>query len=254
MTIYIPPEDISKKNHIITSADKAHYLLTVMRCKSGDVITVIDGRGKFYKSKIQNIRNGSVVIDILEQISIDTESPFNLILCQSIIKGDKMDLVIQKSTELGIKMVIPLITERVIVRDTRKLKRWQKIAEEASEQCGRAVIPMVSEPVKIEQFLSSQGKSGLIFWEEGGKTLSNAFRELIPTEESRFAFKQENKPFYILIGPEGGLTAGEVKMAEDNGFIKTTLGKRLLKSETASIVATALIQFLLENEELTSII
>ncbi len=252
MTIYIPPIYIEKRNQIMLSIDKAHYLINVMRCKPGDIISVIDGKGKAYQAQVQYIRNSSVFLDILKEIIIDTESPFNLILCQSIIKGDKMDTVIQKSTELGIKMIIPLITERAIVKETRKLKRWQKIAEEAAEQCGRTIIPIIAEPAEIQKFLlshdfiSSQNKKGLIFWEEGGKAISEAITELFPYDDTRMAFKQEDKPFYILIGPEGGLTAQEVRLAESSGFIKTTLGKRLLKSETAAIVSIALIQFLLE--------
>ncbi len=247
MTIYIPPSDIEKRNNINLSPDKAHYLLNVMRCKAGDIITVIDGHGKAFQAQIRYIRNGAVFLNILTEIAIDTESSLNLILCQGTIKGEKMDIVVQKATELGVKQIIPMITERAIVKETRKLKRWGKIAEEAAEQCGRTVIPIIHEPVKIQNFLIQTNseihhkRKGLIFWEEGGKPIAYALKEAAARETSI-----KDMPFHIVIGPEGGLTSQETGLAEESGFIKTTLGKRLLKSETAAIAAIALVQFLLE--------
>lgn len=254
MTIYIPPSDIKKRNQIMLSPDKSHYLLNVMRCRIGDLISVIDGHGRAFQAEIQSIRNGTVFLNILSEITVDTESLFNLILCQGIIKGEKMDMIVQKATELGIRQIIPLITERVIVKETRKLKRWQKIADEATEQCKRAVIPNIREPVDIRKFLLqsnsaiTQRKRGLLFWEEGGKAITEALKEVIYCEDAKGAFIND-MPFYIVIGPEGGLTSQEVELAEESGFIKTTLGKRLLKSETAAIVSIALIQFLLELQQ-----
>lgn len=251
MTIYIPPSDIEKRNQIMLSTDKSHYLLNVMRCKTGGIVSVIDGNGRAFQAEIQTIRSGSVFLNILGEITADTESPFNLMLCQGIIKGEKMDIVIQKATELGIKQIILMITERVVVKETRKLKRWQKIAEEAAEQCGRTVIPTIHEPVEIRKFLMqtnsaiAQKRKGLIFWEEGGKSLAEALKEITSCETSKSPLI-DDMPFYIVIGPEGGLTYQEVRLAEESGFIKTTLGKRLLKSETAAIASIALIQFLLE--------
>lgn len=251
MTIYIPPSDIEKRNHINLSHDKAHYLLNVMRRKTNDIINVIDGHGRAFQAQIQSIRNGSVFLNILTEITPDTESPLNLILCQGIIKGEKMDIVVQKATELGVRQIIPMITERVIVKETRKLKRWQKIAEEAAEQCGRTVIPIIHEPVGMQKFLIQTNseiphrRNGLIFWEEGGKPIADALRDAAYPENAK-GDSVKNAPFYIVIGPEGGLTSQEAGLAEESGFIKTTLGKRLLKSETAAIAAITLVQFLLE--------
>ncbi len=249
MTIYLPPSDVKKRNHIVLSSDKSHYLLNVMRSKKGDLISVIDGQGSAFQAEIQTIKNGIVSLDIISEIILDTESPFNLILCQGIIKGQKMDIIIQKATELGIKGIIPLITERVIVKETNKLKRWQKIAEESAEQCRRAFIPNIKEPIGIEKFLMQtkseigQTQHGVIFWEEGGKNIKDALKDVAYANDEK-----KDMPFYIVIGPEGGLTSEEVGLAEEVGFVKTTLGKRLLKSETAAIVSIALIQFLLESD------
>ncbi|MCX7913611.1 MAG: 16S rRNA (uracil(1498)-N(3))-methyltransferase [Thermodesulfovibrionales bacterium] len=252
MTVYVPPSEIQDKKEVTLDNNKSHYLINVMRCNPGSLVSIIDGRGRAFKGKIKSIRNGIVEVSILEEIFLDTELPFDLILVQSLIKGHKMDLVIQKATELGVKEIIPVVTERVIVRETRKLGRWQKIAEEATEQCNRAVIPNVRQPVTLQNFcnqLSSEFPNlskGLIFWEEGGKRVKDAFKEVIESRKKRDS-NWLKVPFFLVIGPEGGLTYREVTLAEESGFVRTSLGKRLLKSETASIISIALMQFLLEE-------
>jgi 16S rRNA (uracil1498-N3)-methyltransferase len=262
MRIFVYPEDIKKEKKIRLSADKSHYLISVLRCKKGDVITIIDGKGKAYKAEVVEIAKKHVFINILSETPLDTESPLNLVLCQGVLKGEKMDMVIQKATELGIKGIIPLITERCIVKETRKVKRWQKIAEEAAEQCGRAVIPTVHEPVEYRNALcvmsdeykkfllthcdlpiTDYGLNGFIFWEEGGISLKDAIKKLL----SPPTLQHSITPIFLLIGPEGGFTSEEVKLAEKHGLIRTTLGKRILRAETAAIVSVALIQFLLES-------
>ncbi len=251
-TIFIPPSEIAKRSKIGLSTEKSHYLINVMRCRGGDNISVIDGSGKAFLAEIQSINNSLVFVNILNELTIDTESPFNIILCQGMIKGEKMDFVIHKAAELGVKQIIPLITERVVIKETRKVKRWQKIAEEAAEQCRRAVIPLVQEPITITSLLSSdaftrdiQSLNGFIFWEECGEPFLQAFKKIVFYRKTNNI--NNDIPLYIVIGPEGGLTLDEVRAAEKSRFIRTTLGKRLLKSETASIVSIALIQFMLES-------
>lgn len=240
MTIFVPPEDIAKKEGIKLNADKSHYLLSVLRCKKGNVIAIIDGKGKAYEAEVVETSKKHVFINILREIAMDNESPLNLILCQGILKGEKMDMVIQKATELGVKEIIPLITERCIVKETRKVKRWQKIAEEAAEQCGGTIIPIVHEPVESGLLLTihaSQQMNGFIFWEEGGLSLKDAI--------SKLAIHPSDSPIHLFIGPEGGFTSEEILLAERHGLIRTTLGKRILRAETAAIVSVTLTQFLL---------
>ena len=153
MRIILPKEQI-KGQRITISGEKARYLISVLRCNVGDELQVFDGEGSFYKSRILGIDNKKVTIDLLDKISFDTESHLNLVLIQGILKGEKMDLVIQKTTELGVKEIIPAITERSQVRHTRKTDRWRKIAEEASRQSGRAMIPVVHEPIEFKSLLA----------------------------------------------------------------------------------------------------
>jgi 16S rRNA (uracil1498-N3)-methyltransferase len=243
MTIFVPPKDIEKRKGIRLSDEKSHYLLSVLRRNKGDVISVIDGKGKTYEAEVSEISKKNVFIDIFREIQLDRESILNLVLCQGILKGEKMDFVIQKAAELGVKEIIPLITERCLVKETRKVKRWQKIAEESAEQCGRAVIPLIHEPVDIRALhtvYNEEKMNGFIFWEEGGLFLREAFSKLA-------LFNLSFAPVFIIIGPEGGFTKEEVNRAEKYGLIRTTLGKRILRAETAAIVSIALVQFLGEE-------
>ena len=250
MRIILKKEEI-KGNRITLFGEKARYLISVLRCSSGDELQVLDGEGSLYKSKIAGIENKKVIIDLLEKISLNAESPLNLILVQGILKGEKMDMVIQKATELGVKEIIPAITERSQIRHTRKVDRWRKVAEEASKQSGRTIIPVVHEPMDFsnffESFVNSHKINGFIFWEEGGFSLKEAIKQSAVSiqhlDNSRFSTL--NSQLFVLVGPEGGFSKEEVNLAASKGLITVSLGKRILRAETAAISAVALIQFLL---------
>ncbi|MBF0327605.1 MAG: 16S rRNA (uracil(1498)-N(3))-methyltransferase [Nitrospirae bacterium] len=235
MRIYVPLDKISLNSAITLDQEKSHYLTSVMRCAVGDYLTVINGKGKAYDAEITSILKKDVSILIKSELPNDSESAISIVLCQAILKGSKMDMVIQKAVELGVKKIIPLISERCLVKDTRKTPRWNKIAEEAAEQCGRAYIPEVSEPKLLSDFLNESEKlTGLIFWEQGGA----------PIQKNLSGFSANE--LYIVIGPEGGFSVYEVLEAEKHGLIRTTLGKRILKADTAAIASLAIIQNLLE--------
>lgn len=262
MRIILKKEEI-KGNRITLSGEKARYLISVLRCSAGDELQVFDGEGSLYKSKIAGIENKKVIIDLLERISLNAESPLNLTLVQGILKGEKMDMVIQKATELGVKEIIPAVTERSQIRHTRKVDRWRKIAEEASKQSGRTMIPVVHEPLEYrnalwvmcdeyKKFLLTHHDlpitdyvlRGFIFWEEGGLPLKEAIHQFTQfRDESLTGFT--DSPIHLLIGPEGGFTKEEVSLAVSKELIAVSLGKRILRAETAAISAVALIQFLL---------
>ena len=249
MRIILKKEEI-KGNRITLSGEKARYLISVLRCSAGDELQVFDGEGSLYKSKITGIENKKVIIDLLEQISLNAESPLNLTLVQGILKGEKMDMVVQKATELGVKEIIPAITERSQIRHTRKVDRWRKIAEEASKQSGRTIIPVVHEPIEFNLLFAvndSRPLNGFIFWEEGGLSLKEAIKQsavsIQHSENSQLSTL--NSQLFVLVGPEGGFSKEEVNLAVSKGLITVSLGKRILRAETAAISAVALIQFLL---------
>lgn len=267
MRIFIPKADIEKGERVRLSDDKSRYLISVLRCREGDKITVIDGQGKAYEAEISEISKRDVFINVISEILLKTESSLNLILCQGILKGEMMSMIIQKSTELGIKEIIPMVTERCLVKKTKKTKRWKKIAEEAVEQCERTVIPTIHEPLEFHKVLSiinAQQKKlssacrtlpiintnlmmGFIFWEEGGLPLSEAIQKI--RDQGSIESFQPPASIFIFIGPEGGFTVAEVRLAEESGIIRTTLGRRILRAETAAIISVALVHFLLDDDK-----
>jgi 16S rRNA (uracil1498-N3)-methyltransferase len=227
-----------KENRISITDEKAKYLVSVLRCKKGDELIVFDGEGNCFRTTIIKADRREVVAEVIEKFPCNLESPLNITLVQGLLKGEKMDLVVQKTTELGVKEICPVITERSQLRETKKIARWRKIAGEASRQSGRSVVPVIHEPVEFMNFLKSQWSGvrcqGIIFYEEGGVTLKDAI--------SSFIFHPSS--FFVIIGPEGGFTRAEIDLAKENGFLVTSLGKRTLRAETAAITSVTLIQFL----------
>ncbi len=239
MRIFYPIEKHS--NSVKITGEKAHYLATVLRCKAGDDIVIFDGKGASYRALIKSITRKEVFATIDVALKEDTESPLHIILVQGLLKGEKMDLVIQKTTELGVKEILPVITARSQVRATKKTTRWRKIAEDAARQCGRSVIPAVHEPLELDGFLTGTGTiEGLIFWEEKGLPLKDACRKLSSADRPII-----DSHLYLLIGPEGGFTKEEVQAAESKGLLVASLGTRILRTETAAIAAASIVQFLL---------
>jgi 16S rRNA (uracil1498-N3)-methyltransferase len=244
--IYLPALSVTD-NRIILAGEKAHYLSAVLRCKKGDELIVFDREGKCVVSVIEKADKREVIAKVLRHFPCDSESPLHITLVQGLLKGEKMDWVIQKSTELGVREIIPVITERSQVRETRKTARWRKIAEEASRQSGRSVVPLVYEPVGLKEFLEGNGPvwhgdaKGFIFWEDGGVLLNEAIKKISVSPGPPFTVS----PVHLFIGPEGGFTHEEVVLAEEKGFQAISLGRRILRAETAALSAVVLVQFLL---------
>lgn len=226
------------------TGEKAKYLAMVLRCREGEELVVFNGKGASLKTIIRRITKKDIVAAVVEVMEADAKTLPAVTLIQGLLKGDKMDLVIQKTTELGIGKIAPVITERSQLRETRKLDRWKKIAEEAARQCGRNDIPDISEPLSFKEFFTEKTMPDtltLLFWEKGGLPLKEAFYGQSPLQASDSALK----PVNILIGPEGGFTNEEVELAKAHGCIVTSLGERILRAETAALSAVTLVQFLM---------
>jgi 16S rRNA (uracil1498-N3)-methyltransferase len=275
--IFLPVINL-RGNQVSISGEKARYLATVLRCSTGDELIVFGGRGNCLRTRILRVGRREVLAEVLKEFDCNMESPLYMVLVQGLLRGQKMDMVIQKATELGVKEVQPVITQRSQLRDTRKVARWRKIAEEASEQSGRSIVPIIHEPMGFNDFLSSlvihhspHSLSGYIFYEEGGMKISEAVEDLKQSlKKSISKVRTNNSPsspftkgarlpsvghgqrgitgkeggFFIVIGPEGGFTREEITNAEKEGLIVTNLGKRILRAETAAISAITLVQFL----------
>lgn len=218
------------------SGDKFHYLSVVLRSAPGDALMVIDPRGSLFHARIASFKKKTAQLDILDRCEPVPEPPLRIVLLQALLKGEKMDLVIQKATELGVSQVIPVITERSLVRETRKLERWKKIVEEAARQCGRATIPEISAPQELLAAVKTADSSAprIIFWEQGGTPLS-----------SILATAADCRQIILCTGPEGGFSETEVSAAGAEGFQNASLGQRILRAETAAIAVVTIAQYVL---------
>jgi len=216
-----------------------NYITNVLRLKKGSFVSVYDGRGKVCLARIDKIDKDRIRCAVIEELAAAQEPSIRITLVQGLPKGDKMETIIQKCTELGISEVIPLNCNRSIVKIHQekvasKVSRWQRVALEASRQCRRSVVPKVSEPKGLNEVLNSlsEGALSLLFWEKENKcSLKDCLR----------ASKPEN--IFLFIGPEGGFTADEVEMAKEFGVIPVSLGPRIVRTETAGPAVTAIIQY-----------
>jgi 16S rRNA (uracil1498-N3)-methyltransferase len=259
--LYYPVSEI-EDNKIPITGDKARYLISVLRVKKGDELTIFDGKGKCFRTRIEKAGRKEVIAKVIETFFDDTESSSHIILIQGLLKGDKMDLVIQRTTELGVKEIIPALTKRSQLKETRKVNRWRKIAAEASRQSGRNVIPVVHEPIDFKNIFavnsSLEKLQGFIFYEEGGMSLSKAVQQKMMKDAGfrmhdigrnkitqKNELQDESSPIHIFIGPEGGFTSEEIEFAKEKGLFIVSFGKRILRAETAAISAVTLVQFLL---------
>jgi 16S rRNA (uracil1498-N3)-methyltransferase len=233
--VYIPDPLTAGARHTI-KGDAANHIARVLRLAVGDPLTLFDGRGGEHAARIEGLRKGAVVVVVGEASATDRESPLPLTLAQGISRGERMDWVVQKATELGVTRIVPLMTERSIVRldarqAARKLQHWQGIAVAACEQSGRNRIPGIASPLGLHDFLQGRQKDGatrLLLSPSGALGIG----ELQALERG----------LIVLIGPEGSLSESEQHAALDAGFIAVRLGPRILRTETAAVAALTLLQ------------
>ncbi|MCG9624460.1 16S rRNA (uracil(1498)-N(3))-methyltransferase [Vibrio mediterranei] len=228
------PEPIHALGTLALSEDAAGHVGRVLRMKEGQEVLLFDGSGHEFPATITQIGKKNVDVDIQEKVSASIESPLDLHLGQVISRGDKMEFTIQKSVELGVNTITPLISERCGVkldakRFEKKLQQWQKIAISACEQCGRNTIPEIRPIMSLEQWCAEPSKALKLNLHPRAKYSINTLPE--PVTKVR-----------LLIGPEGGLSAQEIEMTEQYQFEETLLGPRVLRTETAALTAITALQ------------
>jgi 16S rRNA (uracil1498-N3)-methyltransferase len=217
----------------LTSPEHIRYIRNVLRLNEGAEIDVLDGKGGIFKGRIISLKRHSIRIRVLKRKQQE-ESGIWLVLIQPLLKGNKMDLVLQKCTELGISEIYPVVTERTIPRITRKLPHWKKVIEEATKQSGRTVVPQIHEVVGISHVLkrfSDMDCIKIAFYEKATGLLRSIGYNKVPDR------------IIYLTGPEGGFAENEIAEAEASGFKIVSLGSNILRAETASIVSLALIKY-----------
>ena len=237
---YVKPEDI-KENEIHVGGPEAHHILDVMRLKKGDRVVVFDGLGTEYTGVITEIIKKSLVVTI-EKKEKQFPKASNITIAQAIPKSEKMYYIIQKCTELGVRAIIPMVTERTIVRikkakEDRRLARWAKIATGAAKQCGRSDVPLIKEISGFKEVVEASSPYSLKII----PSLTPRRKELKEVLASR-----KGDDAIIFIGPEGGFSPAEVKLAVDSGISAVSLGPYTLKSDTASVAAAAILMYALK--------
>lgn len=235
--VYIPPERITDEQIALQSRE-ARYILTVLRLGPGDEVTVFDGEGNEYRTELTEDYQGGMYLAIQEELRPERESPFKITLGQGLLKGERMKFVIQKATELGAGRIFPLVTSRSIPivegeRESLRLERWQRIAQEAAKQCGRTVVPEIEAIHELADFLAQSAGTRVILWEGEPIPLREVLGEIDPTVG-----------ITLLIGPEGGFSEEEVSAAQAQGFLVAGLGQRVLRAETATLSVLSIVQHL----------
>ncbi|MFW6264819.1 MAG: 16S rRNA (uracil(1498)-N(3))-methyltransferase [Bacillota bacterium] len=225
----------------ITASDFKHISYS-LRMGKGDKLIVSDGKGIDYLVEIIEIREDELIAKILSREKNSNEAEVLVTLAQGIPKKNNMDFIIQKCTEIGVNKIIPLNTKRTIVKLSgkkleKRLERWQKIAEEAAKQSGRALIPEIDRLYDLEDIISLMEDYDLVLipWEgEAEQGLSDIYNK-----KNDVNFKK----ILIIIGPEGGFAESEVNYLKKNGVIPITLGPRILRTETAGLVALTMVLY-----------
>lgn len=217
----------------VISGSDVHHIKDVLRMKAGDPLELLDGTGQIYSAKISEIKKDKIMCEVISSQVEEKALKLKVTLAQCLPKAKKMDLIIQKCTELGVYKIIPVLSERSISK-AEKQERWKKIAKEAAEQSGRSTIPEIAPLTGFENVLKIKEKFdlALIPWElEKENSLKNALTTHQPNN------------LLILIGPEGGFSRSEIGLARSAGFIPVSLGPAILRTETAAMAMLAMINY-----------
>jgi 16S rRNA (uracil1498-N3)-methyltransferase len=227
-------EQLAPGKSCVLEGSAANHIMRVLRLRDGDSLTLFDGRGGEYAARITAFRKSSVQVEVQEQRNVERESRLELTLAQGISRGERMDWVMQKATELGVARILPVITVRTMVKlderqSERKVEHWRAIVISACEQSGRNRVPEVAAPCAFHELLRNDDVHGqkLLLSPNGDL---NA-RDLALTGRA-----------LLLVGPEGGLSPEEQELAIAGGFRQVRMGPRVLRTETAAIAALTILQ------------
>ena len=209
----------------------------VLRLKVGDQFALFNGDGYDYLAKVIELSKHKTSVEIIDRYEVNHESPLKITLAQGLAAGDKMDWIIQKAVELGIQSIQPLLTERSIVkldreRADKKLEHWRTVAISACEQTGRSIIPDILSPIHLVQWLSNQNQT------------ANSLKLILTPAKAQNInhLEKPSSPVVFMVGPEGGFSEKEMNLALSSSFVPVNFGKRVLRTETASVVALSIMQ------------
>ncbi len=235
-------DNINNETVKVTGSD-ARHLKTILRAQIGDKVSVVTEYKEFIAEVIE-VDKDEIICRIVEELKRNNETTINITLCQGIPKQTKMETIIQQNVELGVKSFIPLITERTVVklndkdREQKKLDRWRKIAKESSKQSKRNIVPTVEDIMTVKELVERLKN-------EDAVVLVPYELEDVSSLKDVLSLAKQN--YYIVIGPEGGFDIKEIEMFREIEAHIVTLGKRILRTETAGVVASAVVLYALDE-------
>ena len=230
------PQPLETQQSLVLEPGASRHVLTVLRFKPGATLVLFDGSGREFDAQLEAVGNRRARVRISIERSTRSESPLQVTLAQGISRGERMDYTLQKAVELGVAEIIPLLTECSVVRldveqKERKREHWQQLVIGACEQSGRVRVPAVRAPLPLGEFLSSPQRPGLNLLLD---PTANAVVNDLPAPQAH--------QILLLVGPEGGLSDAEIAAAQRAGFTRIRFGPRILRTETAALVALSLLQ------------
>ena len=228
---FVPAERMTA-DRVRLPPDESHHLAAVLRMAPGQVIEVFDGRGGLYQVRLLTVSPRQVTGQVLARLQLPPPPPFPLILAQPLLKGKKMDLIIQKATELGVDRLIPLVTRYSQTQGKALQRRWQRIMVAACKQSRRPCFMEITPPLSLTELNMLPYPYRILLWEREQHTSLHSL------------CLDKPGPILLISGPEGGLHSEEVARCRSGGCLCVTLGRQVLRAETASIAAIAIIQFL----------
>ena len=240
---FVEPHQVTEDTIRIVGTDVNH-IKNVLRMKVGDVLQISDGHNQQYLCSILSMEATEVVVSIEETLATSTELPSKLYLFQGLPKGDKMEFIIQKAVELGVYEIIPVATKRAVVKldekkAAKKVERWNSIAESGAKQSGRNVIPTVMDVMSYNEALAYAKKLDVVL-------IPYELAEGMEETRQIIAGIRRGQSVGIFIGPEGGFEVEEVERAKMQGILPVTLGKRILRTETAGLTMLSILMYHLE--------
>jgi 16S rRNA (uracil1498-N3)-methyltransferase len=229
----VSPDALRARDAVLTGAELHH--LRVRRLRAGSELVLCDGLGHEQRGIVTALDRRRAVVRLSPEAPAEPASSLQLVLAQALLKGDKLDLVVEKATELGISALLMFTSARSVAQASpHRQERWKRIARSAAKQCQRSSVPAIEGPIPFERLLVRTESMRLLFWEDAS------------TEPLAVADTPAGETDAVLaaVGPEGGFTAAEAEQARRAGFRVVGLGKRILRAETAALVAVTLCQFL----------
>lgn len=241
---FVTPDKVCESQIFIEGTDVNH-MKNVLRMKSGEKVEVSDGTGNQYLCEVSGYESDHAVLNIIQRREADTELQSKLYLFQGLPKNDKMELIVQKAVELGVYEVIPVEMKRCVVKldakkAGKKIERWNSISESAAKQAGRSIIPKVTEVMTYQEALEKAGHLEQVF-------VPYELAKDIKETKKMLDNVKSGQSIGIFIGPEGGFEKEEIEKAIESGAHPITLGRRILRTETAGLAILSILMFGLEN-------